>query len=68
MEKKDETEEEKILREALLIQEQRIKQEILKIPKIYSDTFLVRLIRLLEIYVNLSTKEKFAKKVFSKIQ
>ena len=67
MEKKDETEEEKILREALLIQEQRIKQEILKIPKIYSDTFLVRLIRLLEIYVNLSTKEKFANKVFSKI-
>jgi hypothetical protein len=68
VERKDETEEELIIREALLIQEQRIKQEILKIPKIYSDTFLVRLIRLLEIYVNLSTKEKFAKKIFLKIQ
>ena len=56
MEKKEETEEEKIIREALSIQEQRVKYEILKIRKIYSDTFLVRLIRLLEIYVNLRTK------------
>ena len=63
MEKKDETEEEKIIREALSIQEQRVKYEILKIRKIYSDTFLVRLIRLLEIYVNLNTK---AEEVHSK--